>query len=212
MRTSRYWMLLLGVLASGCDRASGPAPELHDTKYAAVSELGEPMAAPEGRWPCVLDQFTGLTWEAKVDTVGLHDWRNTYTWYSPDEAHDQGLDYRGTPAGGVCAGSECDTHAFVVAVNAAGLCGHRDWRLPARDELASISDPRRVGSPPTVNTRYFLHVRPVEHWSVNDYSFQWDAAWAWSFEHGHDRVDWKRTPKPVRLVRGESLNVPRVKD
>ena len=39
------------------------------------------------------DQFTGLIWEVKSDTEGLHDWRNTYSWYSPDESFGGELDY-----------------------------------------------------------------------------------------------------------------------
>ena len=27
--------------------------------------------------------FTGLTWEVKSDQAGLHDWRNTYSWWDP---------------------------------------------------------------------------------------------------------------------------------
>ena len=52
----------------------------------------------------------------------------------------------------------------------------------------------------------------AEYWSANDYSFQWDAAWAWSFEYGHDRVDWKSSPKFVRLVRGTAENLEKVKE
>ncbi|WP_295582465.1 hypothetical protein [uncultured Lamprocystis sp.] len=40
--------------------------------------------------------------------------------------------------GGSCSGNDCDTDGFVRAVNAQGLCGARDWRLPANVELLSI--------------------------------------------------------------------------
>jgi len=34
----------------------------------------------------------------------------------------------------------------------------------------------------------------------------------WNFQFGHDRVDWKKAPKFVRLVRGSGQNLPEVKD
>ena len=196
--------LIIFILAApvlvACEQENLPGPELHDSKYSITDEN------------CVLDQFTGLIWEVKSDTEGLHDWRNTYSWYSPDESFGGELDYRGTANGGSCNGSDCDIHAWVTVVNEAGLCGYHDWRIASKDELASISDPRKVDSPPTINIEYFPYTQAGEYWSGNDYSFQWDAAWLWNFEMGHDRVEWKASPRFARLVRGEAAQLERVKD
>ena len=202
----------LAMILSACKENAGPGPEIHDSKYVAVGHGGEPISDKPGTWPCVLDQFTGLTWEVKTDQKGLHDWRHTYSWYDPDESHAGELDYRGTPGAGQCNGSTCDTRAYVEAVNTGGLCGHHDWRMPTRDELASISDPRKAATPPTTNMLFFPHAQSAEYWSGNDYSFQWNAAWVWSFEFGHDRVEWKASPRFVRLVRGNARQLARVKD
>jgi len=206
-------LILMGAfgLLAACEREVGPGYEIHDMKYAAVAADGSVIEGDAEIWPCVLDQFTGLMWEVKTDQPGLHDQANTYSWYSPDEAHDD-VDYRGVADAGQCAGSACDTHDLPRAVNEAGLCGHHDWRVPTRDELASITDLRRLSAPPTINTDYFPLAQAVEYWTSNDYSFQYDGAWAWSFQYGHDRVDWKREPKAVRLVRGEALDLMRVED
>lgn len=198
-------------LLAGCEKQTGPGPEIHDTKYAAIDSDGEAMEITTASPLCVLDQFTGLMWEAKTDTPGLHDWRNTYSWYNPEESNKE-LDYRGTPGAGECNGSECDTRDYVRAVNEAGLCGYYDWRIPVRDEIASLNDPRKLGSPPTINMQYFPHTQPDEYWTGNDYAFQWDAAWVWNFQFGHDRVEWKKTPRFVRLVRGEAVQLKRVED
>src|SRR3990172_6109187 len=116
------------LLLAACGRDAAPGPEIHDTKYRAVNQAGEVLDAAIAPGSCVLDQFTGLVWEVKSDQPGLHDWRNTYSWYDPREAHGGELDYRGTANAGVCSGSDCDTSAFVDAVNARGLCGYSDWR------------------------------------------------------------------------------------
>ena len=210
MKNKLLCILLITPLAA-CEQESIPGLEIHDSKYVAVSDDGSALAQKPAHWNCVLDQFTGLTWEVKSDEDGLHNWRNTYSWYSPDEANSE-LDYRGTPNGGTCSGSACDTYAWVEAVNKQGLCGYNDWRLPLKKELASISDLRKAKSPPTINTEFFPYAQAGEYWSGYDYSFQWDAAWLWNFQLGHDRVEWKKTPNYARLVRGESMMLERVKD
>ena len=202
---------LFSLLLSACGEQEKTLPNLHETKYRAVGDSGEILEKLPLSWHCVFDQFTGLTWEVKSDQPGLHDWRNTYSWYDPSEANDE-LDYRGTADGGTCTGSACDVHAWVAAVNETGLCGFNDWRLASRDELFTLSDMQRANSPPTINTEYFPFAQAAEYWSSNDYSYQWDAAWLWSFKHGHDRVEWKATPNYARLVRGNGQQIERVKD
>ena len=206
-------MLIAGVAAglSACDSNSGPGPEIHDTKYVALDADGEQLA-PGEPGPCVLDQFTGLVWEVKTATPGIHDRDNTYSWFDPSEDNSGELDYRGTPDGGQCAGSACDTHAVAEAARAEGYCGFNDWRMPSRDELGSISDPRKTNAPPSINVLYFPNTRSGDYWSYNDYQFHWDTAWLWNFGNGLDRVEWKGTPKYVRLVRGDATYLERIKD
>ena len=198
-------IILAAIFLCGCEQAPSPMADLHDSKYNAVEVV---TGAPGD---CTLDQFTGLMWEVKSDEPGLHDWRNTYSWFDPEASNDE-LDYRGTAGAGECVNSKCDTADFVRAVNEAGYCGFHDWRLPSRDELQSISDLRKAESPPTVNSDYFPFTQPDEYWSANDYSFQFDAAWVWNFRFGHDRVEWKKTPKFLRLVRGEAEQLIPVKE
>ena len=201
-------LLVLGA----CKDKSGPGPEIHDTKYLLIDANGQAVDGLPGDNDCVLDQFIGLVWEVKSDSTGLRDWRNTYSWYSPDQSFEGELDYRGTKNAGRCAGSDCDTAAYVQAVNESGYCGHTDWRMPSRDELGSISDPRKPNNPPTANLKFFPHTQTAEYWSANDYQFQYNAAWRWSFEFGHDRVEWKAEPALLRLVRGEAIQLRRIKD
>lgn len=212
MKPSPLPILALFVpMLMACGPDAIPVPLDDPNRFRVLDNHGDVLESFPENWECVLDQLTGLTWEVKTSQPGLHDWRHTYSWYAPDEAHDE-LDYRGTPDGGACSESECDTHAFVQAVNETGWCGQHDWRVASKDELASISDVRLAGSTATTNITYFPHAKAAEYWSGNDYSFQWDAAWTWNFKLGHDRVEWKSAPMHVRLVRGKSDKVARVKD
>jgi hypothetical protein len=203
--------LALSFLATACNSQSGPGPDIHDSKYVGLGANGDQLAAGE-TGPCVLDQFTGLNWEVKTATAGLHDSTSTYSWFSPGEDASGELDYRGTPDGGSCEVSKCDTFALVQAVNEAGYCGFTDWRLPTRDELGSISDPRKTSTPPSINTQYFPNTQPGEYWSSNDYQFHWNTAWLWNFGNGLDRVEWKESPRYVRLVRGVPVHLERIED
>lgn len=194
--------LLTLLLTASCGQDQPGTPDSENSHFSVVSADNE---------ACILDSRTGLMWQGKTDVAGLHDYGNTYTWYDPNEANGE-LDYRGKENGGECTGSSCDTWHYVKAVNEAGYCSHTDWRMPEKDELLSISDLRLADNPPTVDTDYFVYTQAAEYWSANDYSFQWDAAWAWNFRFGHDRVDWKKSPKFIRLVRGTGENLPEVKE
>ena len=97
------------------------------------------------------------------------------------------------------------------------MTGFGFHHLPVMDqgELVGVicePDLRRAENPPTMNTAFFPHAQLAEYWSGNDYSFQYNTAWAWSFEYGHDRVDWKKQPKFVRLVRGTAGELEEVKE
>ncbi len=177
---------------AACGPNTGDAINSHDTGYASIDVDSD---------TCTLDTVTGLTWQTKTNAAGLHNADNTYSWFDPTEANSE-LDFRGVEDGGTCQGSSCDTWHYVKAVNRAGFCGYHDWRMPSKDELFSISDLRRAINPPTINSEFFPHTQVAEYWSGNDYSFQYDTAWVWNFEYGHDRVDWKKEAKFVRLVRG----------
>lgn len=202
-------MLVLLLAAAACNRADNAADISTADRFERLDASG--MSVSAGHGDCVADSRTGLTWEIKYDKPGLRNWRNTYSWFNPNEATNE-LDYRGLANGGSCAESACDTWSYVQAINAAGLCGHFDWRMPSRNELMSISDLSKAKNPPTIDLAYFPYTQAAEYWTGYDYSTQHESAWGWSFRFGHDRVDWKRTPKFVRLVRGQAEHLDKVKE
>lgn len=198
--------LAMSLLLAGCEspQQSSTAFDFERLDQTGSTYTGNGNFA-SAAWACVHDRNTGLIWEIKSTAPGLRNLGHTYTWYAPDNEHEDKHDYRGTPNGGKCTGSDCDIAAYVEAVNAEGLCGFNDWRMPTKYEFESISDPRPPLKRPTIDVAYFPDTQVGEYWTANDYSFMHDAAWAWHFEFSHDRVDWKKTPKFVRLVRGQRL-------
>ena len=208
----RRWALSPLVLALVACEPEPPANPDNPFELVRVDAAGQQLSAStaaQQAWSCALDRRTGLMWEVKSPEPGLRFAGNTYSWYAPNAKHQE-LDYRGLADGGECSGSACDTAAYVTAVNAVGLCGHRDWRMPHIHELGSISDPRRPLQVPTTDMRFFPNTRPGEYWSANDYSLKYDAAWVWGFDFAQDRVDWKTGAKHVRLVRGQVKGVKKI--
>jgi hypothetical protein len=166
--------------------------------FTKISATGKPLAASATNWNCVKDNVTGLMWENKTDAGGLHDKDNTYSWYNPDFATNGGS--AGTQNGGSCVGSSCDTDGFVKAVNAAGWCGFKDWRLPAVDELISIADLSRYN--PSIDTVYFPNTLSDWFWSFSPYASYDQYAWLVWFSKVWVVPYYKDSRYAVRLVRG----------
>ena len=148
-------------------------------------------------WACTLDNVTGLIWEVKTES-GLRSKSSLYTWYNPNDAINGGDPGRQT--GGNCSGSDCNTHAFVQAVNASGLCGAKDWRLPTKKELLSIVHNGR--SKPAIDGGYFPNSLPTYYWSGSPYADQANSAWQVYFLYGEAYPNTKNQRGQVRLVRG----------
>lgn len=189
--------------------------------YTKIANDGSELApdaalgSGPGDWACTRDNFTGLVWEVKTDDGGTRDKDWTYTWYYADPS-DNGGDpgALGTDTCGGTLGTECNSDAFVAAVNATALCGYDNWRLPVGDELVGLVHYGVVasaggGTPATIDADYFPN-------TITDAAWYWTSdalaqelfplfSWFVAFNDGAANFANKDIPAAVRLVRDSSV-------
>ncbi len=169
-------------------------------RFTKISLIGKALPANAKSWNCVQDRVTGLMWEVKTNDGRLHDKDWTYSWYEPDNSKNGGS--AGIQNRGKCGGtSQCDTDAYVKAVNAVGWCGAKDWRLPTKKELRSIVNYNPITSA-AIDVAYFPNTGgSTWFWSSSPYAYSGYGAWGVLFYYGFDYVDYKDDNFQVRLVR-----------
>jgi hypothetical protein len=96
-----------------------------------------------------------------------------------------------------------DWQKGLQAAGSHDFAGHRDWRLPNKNELASILEERCVS--PAVNAKIFPGTPSVYFWTSSPYSGVADGAWNVDFGYGAINASVKSGMLPVRLVRGNSM-------
>jgi hypothetical protein len=169
-----------------------------------LDAAGAALPVSATAWACVRDDVTGLVWEVRPDDGGLRDRDWTYTWYRSTGIDDGGS--AGTANGGACFDTaNCDTEKYVSAVNAAGLCGASDWRLPSWEELHSLDDLGNSGGAP--NRTYFNDVPGAlfasTYWTATSVSSAGASALAiQNLSGGSASGKAKTSALQVRLVRG----------
>ncbi len=162
----------------------------------AVLPASATLGTGPADWACTYDNNTGLMWEVKT-TSGLRSQSHTYTWY--DSVHNYGGN-PGTASGGSCATvGRCDTEKLVADVNAAGLCGKTDWRMPTLQELYNLADRGRVN--PAIDPAYFPNTLASFFWSASPYAGNSDDAWYVYFYDSFNYWGDRSYAGHVRLVR-----------
>lgn len=166
--------------------------------YTKLDDDGRALPDDAEDWACVVDNVTGLVWERKRDDpADLRHHGHTYSWFEPDVEINGG--HPGTPDGGSCQGSACDTLAYVQAVNAEGMCGANIWRLPTRGELMTLIDNGSLD--PAIDSSLFPTTPAAAFWSATPLARDGSAAWVVLFGDGSVAVEPASAGHRVRLVR-----------
>ena len=172
--------------------------------YTKLDAGGVELPPEATDWVCVRDEVTGLIWEVKTDDGGLHDRDNSYSWFDSELVNAFNPDAE--PWAGVADLDPLtvdNSQAYVEAVNAAGLCGASDWRLPQIDELYSLVD-LSLADDPTLDTDFFPETKSERYWSGTSYrtvSHRSKNAWVVSFDSSHISPLEKTGSLAIRLVR-----------
>jgi len=165
--------------------------------YTKLDANGDALPQSTTSWSCVLDNYTGLVWEVKLDDpASSSHFGHSYSWFEPNGSINGGAP--GLADGGVCTGSACDTQGLVDALNAELRCGASGWRLPTREELLSLVHAGRRD--PALSTEFFPQGAGVS-WSGTPVAADADQALVLDFSDGRIEVALKSNPRQLRLVR-----------
>jgi hypothetical protein len=91
--------------------------------YIKLDKNGKELSDNAKNWSCVKDKKTGLIWEVKTKTSGVHYKDNKYRWGGVTATYGYGGIYYN------------DWNLLVNSSNNNTLCRQTDWRVPSRGEL-----------------------------------------------------------------------------
>jgi hypothetical protein len=165
--------------------------------YIKFDIHGKSLDDNSEQWACVYDAQSGLMWEVKSKDDTMRNPDNLYSWFNPDTKS-----LKGVTDGGRCIGdTDCDTNAYVNAMNKRNYCGHNDWHLPSREEMQTLVDYKNTNEMVKINKQYFPQTMPSWYWTSSDVKNKDDFAWYVLFRNGFALSDLKERPKHIRLVR-----------
>ncbi len=148
----------------------------------------------------ITDNNTGLMWEKKDQSGGIHDMGNVYAWFGPSFNSTFIMD--GTI-----------TTTFLAALNeGSGFAGHTDWRIPNVKELESLRNYQNhfPAVDAAFNTSCVAGCTVLTCSCTQSY-FYWSSttaqcsplnAWLVDFESGFVDFSFKGLTDYVRAVRG----------
>jgi len=191
------------LLATGQTSMWGPGSD-------GVVQAGLELSYTDNGDGTVTDNNTGLMWEKKDDSGGVHDVDNLYAWCASESCDDRGI------MDGAITTEFLDTLNDVAGGGADCFAGHCDWRIPNMRELHSIVDFAETF--PAVDPAFFRSTTCeactditlptcsctgsfISYWSSTVTSTTRDLAWAVDFSAGQVLAYPKEEPMRCRAVR-----------
>ena len=174
-----YWPATISksIEATTVHDISIPLTKIVISKYIKLDSFGATLPSNATSWSCVRDSSTGLVWEVKTYTRGIHYFLRGNRW-GGQGAVDIGVH----PNPDVILAYP-DWDEIVDGSNSEQLCGSAGWRVPSITELESLVDRSRTN--PSANIDYFPRTVSQHFWSINGTSDPHDVtAWALNTNDG----------------------------
>jgi hypothetical protein len=153
------------------------------------------------RWDCIQEFDTGRMWEVKPKSpTQLRSADFTFTYYIPNPKVAGSWVGSATTSGscsGLPSGKNCNTQNYVEAINSAGLCGKKDWRLPLQSDVDQQVNGFSKLYFPTLTWFWEESDTPTYGWYVEAYSTVNDQVGPFTYG-GND----PSSAVPVILVNG----------
>ena len=150
---------------------------------------------------CIKDNATGLVWEVKSSS-GLRSGSATYTHFDSTVVPQlrSGTGY--VPATQAQVDAPTNSIGYRNAINAAALCGYTNWRLPSRDELKGLVEPKTSSAAASIDTVWFPNTPSFVYWTASPFEGNASYAWLIDFFDGEAVVSFDRNAGAhIRLVR-----------
>lgn len=143
------------IALSGANKQDGMRTDINAMAYKRVGLFSKTK--------CVKDSVTGLIWEGKTAS-GSRAGSNRYTNFGDHRAGD--------------------SSAYVAAVNAHGLCGYTDWRLPTVHELHGLVDYGVREPNPKIDASMFPNTAATFYWTSTPNVANPNVGWHVNFYAG----------------------------